>query len=443
MCSKVILRPPLVLGLLLATVLLGLYFSGSISSWSPMGNSFAYDQYSLPRCGLAIRFGTNPFTSTADYPQYGHFAVHWVSQPMLCVLAGVPLSYLSPQLELLFTTVFYWSIHLWILVVFGTRLSSNSGAVTRFRVRDWFVRDYVMFACLGFFFPWYVLYVLGQYHALAVLAFALALSCESRLVSGFALSAIGKPVLAPAALVLLVAKKWQVFFKLLLICMACYLPWFFLRYDVGRGLFFGWNESFLTFFELSSMLTKFSVVGWNQEMGWSKVFDEFSSPANHYPLRMFLALIPVLYAVLLAWQKKFHLALGVSVLWFFFLYGRGHEYHVTLYLPLLAFMYCEESGRYRNGWTVVLAFLAASPTVFPLILKIYEFPNAKLASNDAMRNANPFLYWLFLLHKPILAPLLLARIFYVESASSFVVLMKKSFNSSLLLKISRRQSLSR
>ena len=149
-------------------------------------------------------------------------------------------------------------------------------------------------------------------------------------------------------------------------------------------------------------------------MGWSKVFDEFASPRDHLYLRIFLALIPVVLSIVLATRQKLQLAIGVAMLWFFMMYGRGHEYHYTLYLPLLIFLYCREDGRYRNWWMCGIASLTALPTVFPFFMHLYGFANHGAATLEAMKNANTTLYWLFLLHKPLVAPLLLAQILWCE-----------------------------
>lgn len=416
-------KPPVLLSLISASLLIFFYCFGTLNFWSPMGGSVAYDTFTLPRCGLAIRFGTDPFTSSADYPFYGNFATNWASHPLLCVVAGAPLSYLSPGLEQLVTTSLYCILHFWILVSFGARLApaavptvSESRVLKAIwqRLKQWHLRDYLFFSAAGFFFPWYVMLVLGQYHAIVVFALAAILLSERNLVLGFVLSAIGKPVLAPAALALFAARKWRIILIISAICALCYLPWLVLRYDVPRGLHLGMNESFIKFFEVSSRYTRFSVVGWNQEMGWSKIFDEFANPNEHFPFRVALAALPVMLAVWLGFQKKLQLAIAVSVLWFFFLYGRGHEYHYTLALPLLAFLYCHESGRYRTAFTAVIAMIAAAPTVFPLIMGLHGFPTTGAANHAAMKAANPFLFWIYLLHKPIIAPLILVQVFWVE-----------------------------
>jgi hypothetical protein len=90
----------------------------------------------------------------------------------------------------------------------------------------------------------------------------------------------------------------------------------------------------------------------------------------------------------------------------------------TLYLPLLAFLYCQPGGRYRTWFTVAITLLCALPTVFPLFMSFYGFPDHTAASNEAMRNANPYLYWVFLIQRPMVAPLLLGQICWTELIKS-------------------------
>jgi hypothetical protein len=96
------------------------------------------------------------------------------------------------------------------------------------------------------------MYLLGQYHAVTVLAIALILSSERFLIPGFLLSAIGKPILAPSALVLAVQKHWKLLAQIAALVAVCYLPFLFFHYSPESGLTFGFNESSLRFFSPTS-----------------------------------------------------------------------------------------------------------------------------------------------------------------------------------------------
>ncbi len=391
---------PIVWGGSLAIVLFLLVIPNALVALSPMGKSFAFDYFTWPRCGLAVRFGTNPFTSSQDYPYFGYFATSWVSHPMLCVLGGPLLSYLPPWTGFWLVNSLYCVLHVWILVACGRRIP-----------RPWKRIDYIAFAAFGFFFPWYLLYVLGQYHAVVVWGLALVLFSE-RYTTGFLLSALGKPILGPPALVLVVCRKWRALAWIALGTIAIYLPFFILHYQLGTGLTLGWNPDFLKFFRDGSMYMRFSVLDWNQEMGWSKVFDEFAPPAQHLIFRYILAALCCLAGGWVGFKAGARKGILVATLWFFVLMGRGHEYHYSLYLPMLAFLYTDK--RYRTPWFVFLCLLAALPTTFGLYSWIGNISDPHTASQSALRSASPLIFYSYLLQRPILLPLLIGTVIWKE-----------------------------
>lgn len=401
--------PALCFGVCLATLLFACLITFRLNFLSVFIDNPAvgYDYFTLPRCGLAARFGTSLFTSAADYKWYGPWATQWVTHPMLCLAVGVPLSYLAPFVGYWLLNVLYYFLHIWILWRFGRQIFYADAEAAR-QVKTW-----VLFGALGFFFPWYVMYYYGQYHAFAVFAFALLFLGDRGIFWGFTLSAFGKPLLAPAALVLLVRRKWSLILKLTCVAALSYFPFAYLTYDDRGGLQLGLNKGFQFFLDIGSKFSKYTVFRWNQQNSLSAVLDEFMLVDHHYYVRLALALIPIFTGAILFSRKKIELALGVTVLWYFFLYARGHEYHATLYLPLLLFLYAHNKS-YRNWFFVSIAVLLALPTVYPLFGIFYGLDTPKLASSDAMYQVNPWLYFTFLLHKPLCNFLLLGHILKTE-----------------------------
>lgn len=197
-------RPPLAVALGAALLLFVLFTAGVLRPLSPNtdGAPRGFDFFGLPRCGLAVRFGTNPFTAAEDYGQYGPWATPWISHPAMCV-AAAPLSYLPPWTAFWSFAAFNLLLHLGIIAAFGLRLSRTDFGGQSWPAR---LRDLLFFTATGFFIPWSVMYEMGQYHSLAVLALALVLIHPRYAVAAFVLSALSKPILAPAALVLVVCK---------------------------------------------------------------------------------------------------------------------------------------------------------------------------------------------------------------------------------------------
>ena len=106
--------------------------------------------------------------------------------------------------------------------------------------------------------------------------------------------------------------------------------------------------------------------------------------------------------------------LAISTLWYPIMNGRGHEYHYVLLSPILAYAYCESSGKYRNPLFVGLAILCALPTTYPIMMKLGNFVNANDSTLEALRNLSPSLYWLFLLHRPFTIFAILLFVFVRE-----------------------------
>lgn len=396
---------PLLLGVGLALFLFLLFIPDVLKNMSSMGLSYAFDYFTLPRCGIAMRFGTNPFTSSEDYKWFGYHATNWVSHPMMCLFPGILFSYLPPWPGFWLMNLVYLGIHIFTLVVFGRNLAPVNG--------KYGAKDYVTFASLGFFFPMYLIYTLGQYHAFAMLAMTLVLMSERTVVVGFVLSALGKPLLGPAGLVLAARGEWKKVWKIAAWCALGYLPFLFLTYDLREGLRFGLNQTALTFFESGSIYAKYTVYRWNQEMSLAKVFDEFLSANANLTLRYFLVAIPILGSLLLPRKAPMGVAFCLAGLWFFVFYGRGHEYHLPLYIPIITYLFTEARGLYRTQWMAFLTLVLALPSTYPIFFYFY-FGSAKMPSSDEMLATNSLLYYLFIAHKPICALALVATILKTE-----------------------------
>lgn len=405
--NLMLLRAHIWVGIVGALTLFVLFYFQALTSWSPMGWSYAFDYFTLPRCGLAIRFGTNPFESHNEFSWFGPVGTWWVSHPALCVILGLPLSYLPPWFGFWLLNFFFLISHILAFSLIGKSLPIAGSFYLR-------CQDLVCFFFLGFFFPNYVIYVLGQYHALVTLAVTLCLLPQPRYVFGFCISALGKPLLAPAALVLFIQKKFKEIAVISLVCFIAYGAWAFLRYDLKNGIIIALNPTFESAAETGSLLSKFTVPGWNQEMGLAKVLDEIITPGGHYHIRILFAIAPIITSVFLAFQKKHSTAIAVSVLWYFILYARGHEYHYSTLVPILTFLYTKESGEYRTPWFSGLIALCAMPTTFALIMALGGFANAAESTTPLMKENFPFLYWLFLIHRPATIILILAAIWKVE-----------------------------
>lgn len=405
-------NPPVAVGLAAALLLFLLLTLRALNGLSANTDHpfLGYDYFGFPRCGLALRFGTNPFTAAETYTQYGPWATTWVTQPTAC-LAAIPISYLPPWTGFWLFNAANLLLHLGIIVIFGSRLASPGFFQQRRRDQ---ARDLLFFLLLGLFFPWYVLYYEGQYHSFAVLALLLILAYPQHAENGFVLSALTKPVLGPAGLVLLLRRRWKAI-AIIAVCVAAgYLPWLFLQYNITSGLHFGINKSFSFFLQNSVSDTRYSAYRWNQQISLSAALDEFASTFRHVYFRYALASVTIFVGAYLFNQRRIELGFIACTLWFFFLYARGHEYQETLYVPMLACLYTLRGGRYRSWWLVGITLLLALPTSYPLFKLLGHFPDAGVLSNDVMLHTNRALYYLFLWHKPLCAFLLLGLMLVME-----------------------------
>jgi hypothetical protein len=269
---------------------------------------------------------------------------------------------------------------------------------------------------MGFFVPWAVMYHLGQYHSVAVLAVFLTLAWQGRAsqTAGFVLSALGKPVLGPAALVMVTRREWRTIAAICAILIVTMLPWFVLRYDASGALHWGRNPIMARCFEEAARIAKFSVFRWNQQISLSAALDEWMPAERHLQIRYALATLIVAASVVLSWRRDRQAAICLSVMWFFAFYARGHEYHYTLMVPIMMCLWSLSGGRYRNWWMVALAVSFAAPTTWIIFKYYYHFADPGSGSCDRMLATNPALYYAFLWQKPASALLLAATIAWTE-----------------------------
>ena len=190
-----------------------------------------------------------------------------------------------------------------------------------------------------------------------------------------------------------------------------------MHYSTARGLSFGRSHLLDSLFDNSQQFTKYTVYRWNQQLSLSAALDEWKPSADHLNLRYGLAAITVAVGALLFLRKRYEVAIIACMMWFFFLYGRGHEYHGTLYVPMLLCLYTLPGGRYRGWPLVAIGVLVALPTVYGLFDLQYGFPNRgpfDTYPNDLMLANSPPLYFLFLWHKPLCAVMLFSLMLVKE-----------------------------
>lgn len=396
------LNPAVVVGSLLAIALYVVFREGWLNSWTPLEGTYQRDYITLPRCGLAVRFGTNMFTSSTDYPWYGPVGTGWASHPALCVFGGVPTSYLSPNFGFQLLNFFYLLVQLGIIVVFGRRLTA-----------PYRVKDVVMFAALALFFPWYVMYVAGQYHALSVLALALVLSGPRHRVGGFVLSAISKPALGPAGLVLILRGHFRQVLKIALWVALLTLPFAIFGYTKETGIHSG-GSTLHDFLKNGTDYTKYFIPNWDQEISFALLLDQFVEFETNLHLREYLTAALILFAAIGLRKRPIEVAIATATMWFFIFYARGHEYQGTLMVPIFAYLFTEPRGLYRNWWLVLLAVVYALPTPWPIFIHKYDLAGPGPDSFAFMKDHSRILFDVFLAQKPATAILVIFTIAWTE-----------------------------
>ncbi len=397
------LNPPTWAGIGFALFIFVAYMLHWFTSWTPLEGTYARDYITLPQCGLAARFGTDMYTSSQDYISFGTVGNGWLSHPALCVSLGIPLSYLPPFFGFKLMNFLYLALHLGILTAFGRRLKA-----------PYKVRDYVVFIAIGVFFPWYVMYHVGQYHAIAVMALALALAGPGKTVFAFVLSAISKPVLAPAGLVLITRGRWKESLKIVALVALISVPFMKLGYpSVQEGLRWG-GGSFDEFLTIGQDQAKLFVPRWDQQVSLAMLIDEWFPTWNNLNVRIGLTVALLAFALIALRRKPIEVAIAVSSLWYFVYYARGHEYHATLLVPIFAYLWTEPRGLYRNWWVALLCVSSALPTTWPIFIHKLGLPGPAPDSFVYMEERSPLAFNLFIAHKPVTVLLLVLTVAFIE-----------------------------
>jgi hypothetical protein len=396
------LNLPTKVGVACAVGLFIAFLAGWLASWTPLEGTYARDYITLPKCGLAARFGTNMYTSSEDYMWFGPVGNGWLSHPALCVSAGIPLSYLPPLFGFKLLDVGYLLLHLGVIIAFGRRLTA-----------PYRVRDIVVFVALGLFFPWYVMYHVGQYHAISVLALALVLFGPRRRVFGFVISAVTKPILAPAGLVLVTRGHFREAVKIVFWVAVISLPFVLLGYSNETGLRWG-GDAFDQYLQIGQDQAKLFVPHWDQQISLAMLIDEWFPTWNNVNVRVGLTVALIALAVIGLRKAPMEVAMVVASLWFFTYYARGHEYHATVLVPVFAYLWTEPRGRYRNPWVALLCVSAALPTTWPIFIHALDLAGPGPDSFAFMEDKSPLLFNLFIAQKPLTAILLALTIAFTE-----------------------------
>lgn len=397
------LNPPTWVGIVAALFVFVAYMLHWFTSWTPLEGTYARDYITLPQCGLAARFGTDMYTSSQDYIGFGTVGNGWLSHPALCVSLGIPLSYLPPFFGFKLMNLLYLALHLGVLVAYGRRLKA-----------PYRPRDHVVFLALGLFFPWYVMYHVGQYHAIAVMALALALAGPGKTVFAFVISAISKPVLAPAGLVLITRGRFRESLKIVALVALVSVPFMVLGYSsVNEGLRWG-GGSFDEFLTIGQDQAKLFVPRWDQQISLAMLIDEWFPTWDNLNVRIALTAALLALALIGLRRRPIEVAIAVSALWYFIYYARGHEYHATLLVPVFAYLWTEPRGLYRNRWVALLCVSSALPTTWPIWIHGLGLPGPAPDSFTYMEERSPLAFNLFLAHKPLTVIALVLTVAFIE-----------------------------
>jgi hypothetical protein len=401
-----------------ACVLLQIAFVfGILDSFSSLSDSpwKGMDYYTLPRCGLAFRNGTNVFESHKAYSWYADFGGFWASHPLLCAVLGAPLSYLPPTFGYHLLNTLFAVCQIAIVGTYAVVLGKN---VTLLGLRD---KLFLLFS--GVSMPWYTMMNQGNYHVLCVLGLFWILQTEAQRlpqgfrVAGYALSAFGKPLLAPLGLFELLLKRWSVVLWTLLVVVLGTLPIVFLRPNADGSAFpyaIGLNETYLQFLKVGEGALTSAAHRWNQIQSVHALLAETPLSPWNFEVRLFITFILFGTALWCSLVRKRHLVAFVMVpIWYLVMNARGHEYHWTLLTPILLCLYAQFK-EYRDSWILAVLLLTSLPNGWFLFHLIADFEVPNQMENTQMISLSPFLYSLFLVPKPLAPLLLLGRFVWIE-----------------------------
>jgi hypothetical protein len=414
-----------VIGLLACiTLFLGFCF-GAFDRFSSLSDSpfKGVDYITLPRCGLAARHGTDVFRSHEDYSSYGQYGGFWASHPMMCFALGAPLSFLSPKVGYWFMNCVYLFMHCWMVTWFLLRLPFANTKLDK-------LRDAAFALLAGFSMPWYVAYNQGNYHIFSVFGLFLLLrdSVDAKhsgngSVFGYCLSAFAKPLLAPLALVTLFQKKWKILVNTGAIVVAGNIFVFFLKpIPHSESLFpytIGFNESLLQFLQIGQGALTVAAYRWNQIQSLHSVLQETAWADWSFEIRLIITslLVSICFYSLVI-RRNAVMALACLPLWYIFMNTRGHEYHWTLLTPILLCLYVFFE-QHRNHWTLLALALTSLPNSWFLFHFLQDFQTPNEMENTRMLELSPFLYYWFLIQKPLAPLLILLSIIWKSALKPF------------------------
>lgn len=381
---------PLVVALTSATVVFFGSVSGKLTFLSANSDNpyWGYDFFNLPRCGLALVSGLD-VADSAKRVSYGPWSTDWASHPLMCLLFGAPLGHLlSPRHAYLLASAFYFALHLFCLAFYLRRSQADFCSCRRPSQRAL----HLVFALLvGGFAPFIVIYHYGQYHALSVLALFLLMQGTWAQTFGFVLSALTKPLLAPAGVLLLVRKCWRQVSWILLFSALGTVPWVVLD---GLGVVRSTGSLGASGFNM----LRYSVPNWAQEVSMAKPLEGILSPQLNFYIRLVLGILQLFSAGVIARRGDLKVAFGVAVLVFFTIYARGHEYHAVTLVPYFLYLFVERGKRHRNVAFLVVVGLFALPTSYALLVHVLGGNGTDIAT---MKESSALLGWLFVLQRPV------------------------------------------
>ncbi|MEY3903141.1 MAG: hypothetical protein RL189_2447 [Pseudomonadota bacterium] len=381
--------PPLALALFSSLALFISHPWQLLTFLSPNSDNrlWGFDYFGLPRCGLAILQGEN-IAGSDKFIEYGPWSTDWASHPAMCLVLGVPLSQFgNPWLSYFVANSLYFCFHVYALVSLSQPLADGT---FHQQSRSEKYRHFLFALLVGGFFPFVIIYHFAQYHALSVLAVTFLLQSEKRSVFGFIISALSKPLLAPAGLLLAVRRQWKMIAWILAGTVIGTAPWFILDALTGR-------QSMTVLGGSGLNKLRFSVLNWEQEQSLAKVFETLISPQMNFYLRLAISAMQMFTAALIARYGDLRSAFCVAVLVFFTLYARGHEYHAVTLIPVFIYLFAKGTA-YRTWIFMGIVALFALPTTYPVL---HYFLGSEKRSIANYKMTSPVLGWIFVLQRPV------------------------------------------
>jgi hypothetical protein len=349
---------------------------------------WGYDFFTLPRCGLALITGLD-IAGSSQRIAYGPWATDWASHPLMCALFGAPLGGLfSPHASYLLAVTLFFAVHIYCLVFY---LKKSGPSYESAQTRSERVLHHLFAFLIGGYAPFIVIYHYGQYHALSILAVFLLMQGRRAQVLGFVLSALTKPLLAPAGLLLIIRRQWSQVVWITIFAAIGTLPWALMD---ALGII----KSVGSLGPSGMLMLKYSIMDWAQELSLAKPMEHWVSPEINFVIRLIIGALQLLSALLIAHRGDLKVGFCIAILVFFTVYGRGHEYHAVTLVPFFLYLFTERGNRHRRWAFVGIVSLFALPTTYALVVHGFGGNGATIAT---MKESSPVLGWLFVLQRPV------------------------------------------